>query len=192
MIQLWFSAHDHWLQKEAASPISVEYVCRLTSLLDPRNFRPRGRHGDMSYSIFFRFLTFILHFWWLRRKPTWRFLYTIGVDACLLFLAWIEGLFSLRVSCSHRQGNGHTRWYPTGLSEVPVSRVLAGFNFVRLLNFSQWSRCIELFNLHLFYSDTKHFFHIFIDLLLTFCYWVVELWKMSSMFWPSAIYVCIL
>lgn len=73
-VQVWFSAHDHWLQKEAASPISVECVCRLTSLLDPRNSRPRGRHGDMSYSIFFRFLTFILHFWWLRRKPSWRFL----------------------------------------------------------------------------------------------------------------------
>lgn len=158
MVQLWLSAHDHWLQKEAACPISVEGVCRLTSLLDPRNSRPRGRHGDMSYSIFFRFLTFILHFWWLRRKPSWRFLYTIGVDACLVFLAWMACLFSLRASCSHRQGNGPTRWYPTGLSEVPVSRLLVGFNFVSLLNFSQWSRCIELFNLHLFYSNTKHFF----------------------------------
>lgn len=169
------------------------WVCvQAYFLLDPRNSRPRGRHGGMSYLIFFRFLTFILHFWWLRRQPSWRFLYTIGVDACLVFLAWMACLFSLRVLCSHRQGNGPMRWYPTGLSEVPISRLLAGFNFVSLLNFSQWSRCIELFNLHLFYSDTKHFFHIFIDLLLTFCYSVVELWKMSSMFWPSAIYVCIL
>lgn len=106
------------------------WVCVQAYLLDPRNNRPHGRHGDMSYLIFFRFLTFILHFWWLHRKPSWTFLYNIGVDACLLFLAWIACLFNLRVSYSQLQGNGHTRWYLSGLGEVPISILLTVFNLL--------------------------------------------------------------